>query len=236
MALPRVDIGVAGMNEITNGGFIKPSTVLLSGEAGTGKTIFSMQFLHRGCELGEPGLYITLDEPAINLSWNVENFGWKFKKFEEQKLFKTHQLNLFRQGDLYEKIGYELKRIESLIDEIHAQRVVIDSLTAFSVWTGDSQVLRMLISSLCEMLREKQVTSILTCESKRFETSRFGVEDFLTDTVLMFYHLPQTRALQVRKMRGSKHDNNVHPYELGENGFIAKHKEEILWEAITKNY
>ncbi len=235
MALPRIDIGVPGLNEITNGGFIPSSTILLSGEAGTGKTIFSLQFLHRGCELGEPGLYITLDEPEVNLAWNIQNFGWQFEKFEKDGLFKVYQLNVFKQGDIYEKIASELQRIEALIDQLHAKRVVIDSLTAFSVWTGDMQLLRLLISSLCEMLRQKKVTAIMTCEVKHLEISRFGVEDFLTDTVVVLYLMSQMRALMVRKMRGGKHDNTLHPYELGDHGFIANAKEQVLWEAVLKN-
>ncbi len=235
MALPRIDSGVPGLNEITNGGFIPASTILLSGEAGTGKTIFAMQFLHRGCELGEPGLYISLDEPEVNLAWNIQNFGWQFEKFERAGLFKVYQMNMFRQGDLYEKIASELQKIETLIDALQAKRVVIDSLTAFSVWTSDNQMLRLLISSLCDLLRQKRVTAILTCEVKRFETSRFGVEDFLTDAVVSLYMMTQLRAIMVRKMRGGKHDNMLHPYELNEHGFVANAKEQILWEALAKN-
>ncbi|MFA6049518.1 MAG: ATPase domain-containing protein [Candidatus Micrarchaeia archaeon] len=236
MASNRVDIGVPGINEITGGGFVPGSTILLSGEAGTGKTIFAQQFLHRGCELGEPGLYITLDEPEVNLGWNIGSFGWQFRDFENSGLFKVYQLNMLKQGDVFEKITSELQCIERLIDQTKAKRVVIDSLTSFSMWTNDAQVLRLLISSLCDLLRQKKVTAVLTCEVIGLEISRFGVEDFLTDTVIVLYLMSQTRALIVRKMRGSKHRNTLHPYELGDHGFIANSREQVLWEAIAKNH
>lgn len=223
------------MNEITGGGFIPASTVLLSGEAGTGKTIFCLGYLHKGCELGEPGIYITLDEPEVNLVWNIKNFGWKFNDYESKNLFKVYQLDVFRQGDVYEKIASELQKIEALIDEVGAKRVVIDSLTAFSVWTSDLQLLRLLISSLCEMLRRKKCTAILTCEVMRLEVSRFGVEDFLTDTVIVLYLMSQLRALMVRKMRGTKHDKQLHPYDITEKGLVVKAREEVMWEAVIKS-
>lgn len=233
MQTERVDTGIPGLNEMTGGGFIPQSQVLLSGEAGTGKTIFGLQYLYYGATHGEPGLYITLDEPEVNLRWNMKNFNWAFDRLAQDKLFSVYHLNVLREGNVFEKINAELDQIEEEIDAIGAKRVVVDSITAISIWTGDDQLLRLMISSFLDMLRRKKCTAVLPCESMHGESSRFGVEDFLCDAVIMLYSLPQIRALNVKKMRGTKHDKLIHPYEITEAGITIDPKQQILWEAIS---
>ena len=223
------------MNEITSGGFVPQSQVLLSGEAGTGKTIFSLQYLYQGATTGEPGLYITLDEPEVNLVWNIRNFGWDFDRLAQQKSFSVYHMNVFREGNVFEKINAELEQLEEEIDALEARRVVVDSVTAFSIWTGDNQLLRLMLSSLLDLLRRKHCTSLLTCEAIHGETSRFGVEDFLCDAVIVLYMMPQLRALAVRKMRGTKHDKTIHPYDITDKGIVVNPKEQVLWEAVKQS-
>ena len=232
MQSERVNTGIPGLNELINGGFVPQSQILLSGEAGTGKTIFSLQYLYSGAQNGEPGLYITLDEPEVNLLWNMRNFNWDFDKLAQQKSFSVYHMNVFREGNIFEKINSELEQIEEEIDAIGAKRVVVDSVTAFSIWTGDNQLLRLMMSSFLDMLRRKRCTSVLPCEALHGEPSRFGVEDFLCDSVIMLYMMPQLRALSVRKMRGTKHDKAIHPYDITDTGVVIDPKQQVLWEAI----
>jgi KaiC/GvpD/RAD55 family RecA-like ATPase len=232
MQTERVNTGIPGLNELIGGGFVPQSQILLAGEAGTGKTIFSLQYLYTGALAGEPGLYITLDEPEVNLLWNMRNFGWDFDRLAQEKAFSVYHINVFREGNVYEKINSELEQIADEIDALGARRVVVDSITAFSVWTGDEHLLRLMMSSFLEMLRRKHCTSLLPCEAVHGEPSRFGVEDFLADSVIMLYSMPQLRAMSVRKMRGTKHDKAIHPYEITEKGIVIDPKQQILWEAI----
>ena len=211
------------------------SQVLLSGEAGTGKTIFSLQYLLAGAKANEPGLYITLDEPEVNLAWNMRNFGWDFDKLAQDKLFSVYHMNVFKEGNVFEKINAEMGQIEEEIEAIGAKRVVIDSVTAFSIWTGDNQLLRLMMSSTLDLLRRKHCTSMLPCEALHNESSRFGVEDFLCDAVVMLYTMPQLRALRVKKMRGTKHDKSIHPYEITDHGIEVDAKQQVMWEAIKGN-
>ncbi len=235
MPSERVDSGIPGFNELINGGFIPQSQVLLSGEAGTGKTIFSLQYLLQGAKDNEPGLYITLDEPEVNLAWNMRNFGWDFDRLAQNRLFSVYHMNVFKEGNVFEKINNEMTQIEEEIESVGARRVVIDSVTAFSIWTGDNQLLRLMLSSTLDLLRRKHCTSILTCESLHNEASRFGVEDFLCDAVVMLYMMPQLRALRVKKMRGTKHDKAIHPYEITDKGIEVDARQQVLWEAIKAN-
>ena len=232
MQTERVNTGIPGLNELIGGGFVPQSQILLAGEAGTGKTIFSLQYLYTGALAGEPGLYITLDEPEVNLLWNMRNFGWDFDRLAQEKAFSVYHINVFSEGNVYEKINSELEQIADEIDALGARRVVVDSITAFSVWTGDEHLLRLMMSSFLEMLRRKHCTSLLPCEAVHGEPSRFGVEDFLADSVIMLYSMPQLRAMSVRKMRGTKHDKAIHPYEITEKGIVIDPKQQILWEAI----
>lgn len=235
MPSERVASGIPGFDEIINGGFIPQSQVLLSGEAGTGKTIFSLQYLLEGAKENEPGLYITLDEPEVNLAWNMRNFGWDFDRLAQDKLFSVYHMNVFKEGNVFEKINAEMGQIEEEIEAIGAKRVVIDSITAFSIWTGDSQLLRLMMSSTLDLLRRKHCTSLLPCEALHNESSRFGVEDFLCDAVVMLYMMPQMRAVRVKKMRGTKHDKMIHPYEITDSGIVVDPKQQVLWEAIKAN-
>ena len=232
MQTERVNTGIPCLNELIGGGFVPQSQILLAGEAGTGKTIFSLQYLYTGALAGEQGLYITLDEPEVNLLWNMRNFGWDFDRLAQEKAFSVYHINVFREGNVYEKINSELEQIADEIDALGARRVVVDSITAFSVWTGDEHLLRLMMSSFLEMLRRKHCTSLLPCEAVHGEPSRFGVEDFLADSVIMLYSMPQLRAMSVRKMRGTKHDKAIHPYEITEKGIVIDPKQQILWEAI----
>jgi KaiC/GvpD/RAD55 family RecA-like ATPase len=235
MQSERIDSGIPGFNELINGGLIPQSQVLLSGESGTGKTIFSLQYLLKGAMNDEPGLYITLDEPEVNLAWNMRNFGWDFDRLAQDKMFAVYHVNVFKDGNVFEKINTEMTQIEEEIESMGAKRVVIDSITAFSIWTGDNQLLRLLMSSTLDLLRRKHCTSLLPCEALHNEASRFGVEDFLCDAVVMLYTLPQLRALRVKKMRGTMHDKALHPYEITEHGITIDPQQQILWEAIKAN-
>ena len=235
MPSERIGSGIPGFDELINGGFIPQSQVLLSGEAGTGKTIFSLQFLLQGAKDNEPGLYITLDEPEVNLAWNMRNFGWDFDRLAQEKLFSVYHMNVFKDGNVFEKINAEMSQIEEEIEAIGAKRVVIDSVTAFSIWTGDNQLLRLMMSSTLDLLRRKRCTSMLPCEALHNESSRFGVEDFLCDAVIMLYTMPQLRALRVKKMRGTKHDKSIHPYEITDHGIEVDARQQVMWEAIKNN-
>ena len=113
-------------------------------------------------------------------------------------------------------------------------RLVIDSITAFSFWMDDPAKIRYAIYKLIEELRKLKCTCILTCETAggRHDISRFGVEEFLSDGVLQLFFKPPHRSIFVRKMRGTKNDMRIHPFEITDKGITVKPEEEVLWESL----
>ena len=234
--MARVRSGIPGLDELLNGGFLESSTVLISGGAGTGKTIFSTEFVYKGAkDYDEPGIYITLEEGATNIWWNMKNFRWDVTSLERENMLKIYKVGMINPQDFAEGFEKEVNRIKDMIDDIDAKRLVIDSTTAFGMWMGSEQNIRHSLFKLSEELKGMDVTALLTAEApggkERF--SRFGVEEFITDGVIALYFKPPQRALFIRKMRGTKHDKKPHPFEITSSGIEVDSKQEVLWESLA---
>lgn len=229
----RLKTGIPGLDELVEGGFPEGSSILLSGGAGTGKSIFCMQYLYYGAkELKEPGVYITLEEGPHNLWWNMQRFKWDLISLEKENLLKIFK---FEPGEAMDSAAPDqVKKIVDKAREFKAKRLVIDSVTAFSFWYSDPAKIRYMIYTLIEELRNIDCTTILSCETKghRDDFSTWGIEEFLVDGIVALYFFPPNRATFVRKMRGTKHDKSVHPMDISDAGVTVNPREEILWEGI----
>jgi len=230
----RLKSGIPGLDELIEGGFPEGSSILLSGGTGTGKSIFCMQYLYYGAkEHKEPGVYVTLEEGPHNLWWNSQRFKWDLIPLvEKEGLLKILK---FEPGEHMDANPVEqIRKIVDRVREAKAKRVVIDSISAFSFWFSDLTKIRYIIYTLIEELRNVGCTSILTGETKghKDDYSAFGVEEFLVDGLVLLYFFPPNRSLFVRKMRGTKHDQNVHPMLIDDSGMSINPREEVLWEAI----
>ncbi|OIO26297.1 hypothetical protein AUJ14_02165 [Candidatus Micrarchaeota archaeon CG1_02_55_22] len=229
----RLPTGIPGFDELIEGGFPEGSSILLSGGAGTGKSIFALQYLYYGAkERREPSVYITLEEGPHNLWWNMQRFKWDLLPLEKENLLKIYKFEPSTDSKI--SAAEQIKKIVDKARDLKAKRMVIDSITAFSYWFSDPTTIRLGLYTLVEELRKLSCTTILTSEvsGKKDEYSRFGVEEFLSDGLVMLYFFPPNRSIFVRKMRGTKHSPTVHPMEIGEEGLKVNANEEILWEAI----
>lgn len=229
----RIKTGVTGLDELIEGGFPAGSSVLLAGGPGCGKSIFCLEYLYRGAkDFGEPGAYITLEEGPHTLWWNMQRFKWELLPLEKDNLLKIYKFepSLDMKNDIDGQIG----KIVDKARELKAKRLVVDSLTAFSFWIEEPAKLRYAMYTLLEELRKLDITTVLTVETTggKNEFSRFGVEEFLADAVLALYFIPPHRAFFIRKMRGTKHSNKVHPITIDDEGLRVNPGEEILWEAL----
>ena len=229
----RVKPGIPGMDELLEGGFPEGSSILLAGGPGCGKSIFCLQYLYAGAkQYGEPSVYVTLEEGPHNIWWNMQRFKWELLPLERANLLKIYKFE--PTADMKSDTENQIKRIVEKAKDIGAKRLVIDSITAFSFWLDDVPKIRYAMYVLIEELRKLNCTTILTAETlggKR-ETSRFGVEDFLTDGVLALNFMPPHRYIFVKKMRGTNHDTRVHPVIINDQGMSVNPREEILWEAL----
>ena len=206
---------------------------MVSGSAGTGKSIFCLEYLYNGAkDYGETGVYITMEEGPHNLWWNMQRFKWDLLPLERENKLKIFKFE--PSLDMAQDIEGQTKRIVEKAVELKAKRLVIDSITAFSFWIENVAKIRYAIYVLIEELRKINCTTILTSETLggKNEVSRFGVEEFLVDGVIQLYFSPPHRLMFIRKMRGTNHSKTIHPMEITEKGLQINPREEVLWEAL----
>ncbi|MBI4021698.1 MAG: AAA family ATPase [Candidatus Aenigmarchaeota archaeon] len=226
--MDRVKTGITGLDDILSGGIPRNQVMLLTGTAGTGKTIFCSQFIHAGLKAHkEPGVYLTFEEPAEYIKENVKEFGFDFSPYEKAGTFAFIKYDPYRAEDV-------LEALESTIREVGAKRVVIDSVSALALHIRDEEELRRIVFNMSVMLRKLKCTAILVSEivAGSHGISRYGVEEFVSDSVVVLYYERHqstfSRALQVWKLRGSTHSKKLHPYEVGDHGITVNPYEEAF--------
>ncbi|MBS7246781.1 MAG: ATPase domain-containing protein [Candidatus Jordarchaeales archaeon] len=235
MVIERVKTGIPGLDEITNGGFIKGTNVLVTGGTGTGKTIFCTQSLYYGAkDYDEPGVFVTLEERPDDIRREAMQFGWDLKKLEEDgKLIiidaasskagiPTSEPYALRRGFDISTLAQEIYKATK---EINAERVVIDSLSSLGIRFESLTAIRTAIFKIASLLNDLNTTSLLTSEiTSKNELSRFGVEEFIAQGIIVLYLNEERgelkRSLVVRKLRFTKHSLKVVPFEISDKGII----------------
>jgi KaiC/GvpD/RAD55 family RecA-like ATPase len=236
MALERVKTGITGLDEIIGGGIPKNHLMLVTGNCGTGKTIFCSQYIYYGItKCKENGIYLSFEEPAESIKENLGVFGWDFDRYEKAGSFSFIRYDPYHIEDVFDIL-------ESTIRETKATRVVVDSISALGLHIRDEGELRNMIFNLSSILRKLNCTSVLVSEivpgSKGI--SRYGVEEFVSDGVIVLYYervaSSFSRALQVWKMRGSGHSEKLHPYRISSDGITVYPKEEAFMEKKQERF
>ncbi len=243
----RVKTGIKGLDELIEGGLPKSSSILLSGEAGTGKTIFSLQYIYSGAkDYGEAGIYVTFEEKPEELRREALQFGWDIKKYETKKKIVILDAASLRVGvpsdeDFYMKSDVDLKSLLSKLYEIamdiDAKRIVIDSLPAF-FFSEDSEKMRDDIYMMGRVLAETKATSILITEIINGQGySRFGYEEFITRGVITLHLVEGEKAMPrmseykrsifIRKMRETNHKIKQYPFSITNDGIVVYPQGEI---------
>jgi len=254
MTLKRIETGIPGLDELLGGGFPRGRSVLLTGGAGTGKSIFGIQFLYNGItQFEENGILVTLEESAEIIRENMKIFGWNLKKLEEEnRLVIIDAAPIRYKSFLDGKDKYKLaikphpilgerefgiQDITSLIHEyrrkIDAKRLVFDSLTTLLLQHSDLFAIRQDILTLVKTLKISDMSSILIAESPtENEIGRFGVEPFLAEGVIILYMLrrgnTRIRALDIQKMRGTAHSMDSTLFRITNEGIIVYPGEKVF--------
>jgi len=218
----RVKTDIPGLDSMIGGGFERKSVVIVSGSAGAGKTILSLQFLYNGAtKYDEPGLYITFEEQKESVFKHMLSFGWDFAELERQRKlvfleYPPHEVDRFiSEGAV----------IEDMVREFGIQRVVMDSITSFMLLYSEEYRRRQVFLKTMEILRKWGCTSLLTSEGIGTEDgevkTRFGVE-FLADGLLSIHVTKQggvkELAIEVVKMRGTAHDMRLNLMKITPQG------------------
>lgn len=224
--LRKTPTGIAGLDELTHGGLPKGRPTLLCGAAGSGKTIFGLEFLVNGIQdYGEPGIFLAFEETAEDLAKNVSSLGFDLRSLEDEGKLIVDYVHV--DGSQIAVAGaYDLEglfiRLQSSVQAIGAKRVVVDTLeTIFSGFDNPS-LLRNEVRRLFNWFKERELTVIITAERGEGQLTRAGLEEYVSDCVIMLDHRVSeqlsTRRLRVVKYRGSVHGTNEYPFLIDDKG------------------
>src|ERR1035438_4528315 len=178
--LPKCPSGIAGLDEITEGGLPRGRSTLVCGNTGCGKTLFALEFLIRGAtEHGQPGVFLAFEETTEDLIRNVASLGFDLRKLIEQKKINIQHVHVDR-SEIHETGEYDLEalfiRLDHAIKSIGAKRVVLDTLEVLLGALLDKAVLRSEIQRLFRWLKDKGVTAVITAERGEKTFTRDGLE------------------------------------------------------------
>jgi circadian clock protein KaiC len=227
--LQKVPTGIAGLDEITNGGLPKGRPTLVCGGAGSGKTLLGMEFLVRGAtQFHEPGVFMSFEESAEELTKNVASLGFDLNRLTASKRLSVHYVHIER-SEIEETGEYDLEglfiRLGHAIDSIGAKRVVLDTIESLFAGLPNPSILRAELRRLFRWLKKKGMTAIITGERGDNALTRHGLEEYVSDCVILLDHRVanqiSTRRLRIVKYRGSTHGTNEFPFLIDERGLAV---------------
>ena len=225
--LPKSPTSIQGFDEITGGGLPKGRPTLVCGSAGCGKTLFAMEFLVKGATLyNEPGVFISFEETEKELTANVASLGFDLDKLVAQKKIWLEHIKIER-GEIEDDGEYDLKglfvRIHLAIESINAKRIVLDTIESLFSALPNTTVIRTELRRLFGWLKKKDITAIITGEKGNGSLTRQGLEEYVSDCVILLDHRVKDqssiRRLRIVKYRGSTHGTNEYPFLIDEDGF-----------------
>ncbi|MEG4531894.1 circadian clock protein KaiC [Microcoleus sp. D2_18a_D3] len=226
LQLSKCPTGIQGLDEITDGGLPQGRPTLICGSAGCGKTLFGVEFLVRGAtRYGEPGVLVTFEETASEITQNVASLGWNLNQLiADEKILIDH---IYIEPSEIEETGeYDLEalflRLGYAIKKIGAKRVLLDTIEVLFSGLANANIVRSEIRRLFHWLKDQGVTAVITGERGDNTLTRQGLEEYVSDCVIKLdqktFEDIATRTLQVVKYRGSRHSNNEYPFLIEENG------------------
>jgi circadian clock protein KaiC len=227
--LPKTPTGIAGLDDLTLGGVPAGRPTLLCGAAGCGKTLFAMTFLVNGAaRFGEAGVFMSFEEGAADLAANVASLGYDVGGLVAAGKLVIDHVRIER-SEIEESGEYDLEglfvRLGYAIDTVGAKRVVLDTIEALFAGLADTTILRAELRRLFAWLKDKGVTAIITGERGEGQLTRYGIEEYVSDCVILLDNRVReqvtTRRLRVVKYRGSAHGTNEYPFLIDDQGICV---------------
>jgi len=224
MESARVKSGIPGLDAMLGGGFLRGSVATVAGGTGSGRTIFASQFLYNGAlEFGEPGLFLSFDEQKESIYSNLVSFGWDMVSLErKQKLVFIE----YPQNELSAFVEQE-SALRDLISTLGIKRVVIDSITPYSLLFTTPEERRLATLKLVSAVKSWKVTCLISSETVHGGIDTFphtvsGVESFCDGFIHLSFRSEggrRNRAVEIVKMRGCHHEHELRAAQIGDSGF-----------------
>jgi KaiC/GvpD/RAD55 family RecA-like ATPase len=227
----RTSTGILGLDEVIEGGLKRNSITLVGGCAGAGKSIFAMNYIVNGIlKFNEPGVYITFEEGKEQVYQDMLRFGWDLAELERQNKFAFVEYTT-------EQVSQVLKTgggiVRDIVDKTSAKRIVIDSLSAFILLHKDELERREACLGLFKLLRKWACTTLVIGQYHAAEEKdESNAVEFEADAIIWLYNIKKEdiriRAIEVFKMRGTKHAAKTFPFEITQNGVVIYPEQSVF--------
>lgn len=228
--LAKAATGIRGFDELTGGGLPRGRTTLVTGGAGSGKSLFGMEFLVHGARVhGEPGVLLTFEEAETDLRENVASLGFDLAQLKQDGLLVVDAIRVDA-TEIVNAGAFDLEglfiRLASAVDHVGAKRVVLDTIESLVNAFGSDVIVRAELGRLFRWLKARGLTTVVTGERGREgRLTRYGIEEYVSDCVIVLDHRVRddisTRRLRVAKYRGSTHGTNEYPFLITDTGFAV---------------
>ncbi|WP_231185364.1 KaiC domain-containing protein [Haladaptatus sp. DYF46] len=223
-AIPRIDIGIDGLDSMIQGGVPERTLMVAIGGAGTGKTTFGLQFLNHALSNGESAVYVTLEESHERIVDSATEKGWPYDEYIEEGKLAVVDLDPIEMANSLSSIRSELPE---LVRDFGASRLVLDSVSLLEMMYQGQSTRRNEIYDFTRSLKEAGVTTMLTSEASDENpySSRHGIIEYLTDAVFVLRYVRSTDdfietrlAVEIQKIRDANHSRDIKPYDITDEG------------------
>ncbi len=224
----RISTGVKGLDELIEGGLIPGRVYLITGPPGSGKTTLALHFLLDGAKRGEKGLYISLIQKPEEVIKDMARYDPSIVAYVKTWKIMLYDLGpiLWRETNKVPTWGSVLFRIKELSETEKIDRLVIDPVSAIEFSVSNPARKRAELARFIRAIEDLGITAYLIGEMT--DMDRYTEEHYLTSGVIMMHYFMHSnkmvRAIQILKMRGTKHDTGMKKVVFSDNGIIVFNK------------
>lgn len=245
----KVKTAIPGLDDLLEGGYVENDVILVTGGPGSGKTTFGVQYLVGGVmNYNEPGVLVVMEETPSRIIRDMWRFGWDIEKLVAQKKMKIIYADPFKytkfiqsSGDAktgainaIKSSGEIFKQIQIEVEALKAKRIFLDSITSFKM-SSDQVEVRQIVSEFIKNIEYLDCTTLMSSEV--YGKQSFSIEEYLSSGVIRLHVFrvggSRLRAIEILKMRGVKHDETLHPYDIQETGIIVHPVETVMGDEIS---